>query len=163
MNITQVNNMVKAAKQRKRVGRGAASGWGKSAGRGHEGAGSRRGYKRKKGYVGGQTPIRQRLPKRGFNNFEFRVEYTPLNLAWFEKNFDAGAVIGEAEVAAKGIKLSRTTLIKVLGNGELTKSLTISAHGFSKSALEKIEKAGGKAQVLVAPVTNAAGPSEQKA
>ncbi len=163
MNITEVNSKVKAGKKRKRVGRGAASGWGKSAGRGHEGAGSRRGYSLNKGFVGGQTPIRQRIPKRGFNNFEFRVEYIPVNLSWIEKNFDAGATIGLQEIAGKGIKLTRGSLIKVLGNGEITKAVNISAHAISKSAQEKIEKAGGTVTILVVPVTNAAENSDQKA
>lgn len=163
MNITDVNGKVKAAKRSKRIGRGAGSGWGKTAGRGQKGAYSRRGYSLNKGLVGGQTPIRQRLPKRGFNNFEFRVEYVPLNLAWFEKNFEDGAVIGLAEIASKGIKVTRSDLIKVLGNGELSKKFTIAVHGFSKSAQEKIEKAGGKVEVIPAPVTNAVVQSEQKA
>lgn len=163
MNINDVNSKVKPAKRRKRVGRGAASGWGKSAGRGHEGAHSRRGYSVNKGFVGGQTPIRQRIPKRGFNNAEFRVEYVPVNLAWLEKNFEAGEAVGLEQIASKGIKLTRGTLIKVLGNGELTKKLNVSAHAFSKSAQEKIEKVGGKVEVLAAPVTNAVENSDQKA
>lgn len=152
MNITDVNNRVKGSKDRKRRGRGAASGLGKTAGRGQKGDGSRAGSRTFKGFTGGQTPLRQRLPKRGFNNANFRSEYIPLNLAWFEKTFEAGSKVGLEQIAAAGIKVTRATLIKVLGTGEISKGLTISAHAFSKSAQEKIEKAGGKIEIIeIAP------------
>ena len=145
MNITDVNNRVKAHKRAKRVGRGAGSGSGKTAGRGHKGYYSRSGAGGLKGFIGGQTPLRQRLPKRGFNNANFRTEYMPVNLEWLEENFAAGEEVNASSLAAKGIKIGRGSKIKILGTGDLTKALNITADGFSKSALEKIEKAGGKA------------------
>lgn len=145
MNITDVNNRVKAHKRAKRIGRGAGSGSGKTAGRGNKGYYSRSGAGGLKGFVGGQTPLRQRLPKRGFNNANFRTEYIPVNLKWLEENFNAGEEVNAQTIAAKGIKVGREGLIKILGTGELSKALTITADAFSKTAIDKIEKAGGKA------------------
>ena len=145
MNITDVNNRVKAHKRAKRIGRGAGSGSGKTAGRGNKGYYSRSGAGGLKGFIGGQTPLRQRLPKRGFNNANFRTEYMPVNLEWLNEKFAAGDEVNAQTIAAKGLKTGRDCKIKILGTGELTKALTITADAFSKSALEKIEKAGGKA------------------
>ncbi len=148
MNITDVNNSVKAHKDRKRRGRGAASGLGKTSGHGQKGMGARSGANYLKGFVGGQEPLRQRLPKRGFNNAEFRTEYLPINLAFLSEKFENGATVGLEELAGAGITLRRNDKVKILGNGELEKKLTVKAHAFSKSAQEKIEKAGGTVEVL---------------
>lgn len=148
MNILDVHQSVKAHKRRKRCGRGAASGLGKTSGRGQKGMGARSGANFLRGFVGGQTPLRQRFAKRGFNNAIFRVEYVPINLDLLESSFEGGAVVGPEELRAKGVTLRRGELIKILGRGELTKKLTVRAHAFSHSAREKIEKAGGKVEIL---------------
>ncbi len=148
MNITDVNKRVEAHKARKRRGRGAASGLGKTAGHGQKGLGQRAGANYLKGFVGGQTPLRQRFVKRGFNNANFRTEYAPVNLWWLEKAFDEGAEVTPEVLAAHGVSLGRGEKVKVLGTGELAKKLTVKAHAFSKSAREKIEKAGGTAEVI---------------
>ncbi len=133
---------------RKRVGRGMGSGMGKTSTRGHKGQRSRSGSHMMRGFEGGQMPLHRRLPKRGFTNI-FRTEYTIVNL-------DRIAALGVAEVGLDdylklGLASSKRALIKVLGSGELEKAITIHAHKFSKSATEKIEKAGGKAVVVGAP------------
>ena len=150
MNITDVNNRVKAHKRAKRIGRGAGSGSGKTAGRGHKGYYSRSGAGGLKGFIGGQTPLRQRLPKRGFNNANFRKVFIPVNLAWIENNFEANSEVTPESIAATGIKIARGGLVKILATGELTKAFTVKADAFSKAAIEKIEKAGGKAIVAEA-------------
>ena len=149
-NLSNLRAPKKANTGRKRVGRGMGSGMGKTSTRGHKGQGSRSGSSLMRGFEGGQMPLHRRLPKRGFTNI-FRVEYTVINLTRI------AAVAAEKEVAEIGIddykKLglasSKKALIKILGTGELTAAIHITAHKFSKSAQEKIEKAGGKA-VLVA-------------
>ena len=146
MNLSNLRAPKKANKNRKRVGRGMGSGHGKTSTRGHKGQGSRSGSSLMRGFEGGQMPLHRRLPKRGFTNI-FRTEYTVLNL-------DRLVELGESELtieffAAKGLIKKHEGLLKVLGNGELTKAITVHAHKFSKSAQEKIEKAGGKA-ILVA-------------
>lgn len=148
MNITDVNKRVKASKSKRRLGRGAGSGSGKTSGRGQTGAGSRAGEAALRGFIGGQSPLRQRLPKRGFNNAVFKTQYMPVNVAWLDKNFADGAVAGVEEMVAAGINLRRGVLIKVLGTGDFSKKLTVKAHAFSKSAIEKIEKAGGKTEII---------------
>ncbi len=134
-----------AVKSVKRKGRGNASGNGKTAGYGHKGQKARSGSK-KAGFEGGQLSLQRRLPKIGFNNI-FRKEYNIVNLAQLDR-FEADAVVDrEALVAANLIKNTRKA-VKVLGNGELTKKLTIKLDAFTASAKEKIEKAGGKAEVV---------------
>ena len=130
---------------RKRVGRGMGSGMGKTSTRGHKGQGSRSGSSLMRGFEGGQMPLHRRLPKRGFTNI-FRTEYTVVNL-------DRIAETGAAELSLDdfrrlGLVASKRALVKVLGSGELRKAITIHAHKFSKSAEEKIQKAGGKAVVI---------------
>lgn len=151
MNINDVNKAVHAHKRRKRRGRGAASGIGKTAGRGQKGLGQRAGANYLKGFVGGQQQLRQRIPKRGFNNANFRVEYVPVNLWFLEKAFNDGDTVGVIELAQHGVTIRRNDVVKVLGTGELTKKLTVQAHAFSKAAVEKIEKAGGAVVTLGAP------------
>jgi large subunit ribosomal protein L15 len=146
MNLSNLRAPKKANTNKKRVGRGMGSGMGKTSTRGHKGQGSRSGSSLMRGFEGGQMPLHRRLPKRGFTNI-FRTEYTVLNL-------DRLAELEENELtieffAAKGLLKKNEGLLKVLGNGELTKAITVHAHKFSKSAQEKIEKAGGKA-ILVA-------------
>jgi len=135
---------------RKRVGRGAGSGLGKTSGRGHKGAGSRSGNKRKPGYEGGQNPIHMRTRKlRGPHRkmsmpFEkFRTHTQPVNLADLEERFDAGAEVTPETLKERRLIRKVSVDVKVLGVGELTKALSVSAHGFSKTAKEKIEAAGG--------------------
>ncbi|WP_446741850.1 50S ribosomal protein L15 [Silvibacterium acidisoli] len=145
MNLSNLRAPKNANRNKKRVGRGMGSGHGKTSARGHKGQGSRSGSSMMRGFEGGQMPLHRRLPKRGFTNI-FRTEYTVLNL-------DRLAEFGETELtpefyAAKGLLKRRNELLKILGNGELTVALTVHAHKFSKTAQEKIEKAGGKAVLI---------------
>jgi large subunit ribosomal protein L15 len=144
-NLSSLRAPRKANEGRKRVGRGMGSGMGKTSTRGHKGQGSRTGFSLMRGFEGGQMPLHRRLPKRGFTNI-FRTEYTVVNL-------DRIAALEVAEIGLEdyeklGLASSKKALIKILGSGELTAAITIHAHKFSKSAVEKIEKAGGKAVVL---------------
>ena len=138
----------KANTGRKRVGRGMGSGMGKTSTRGHKGQGSRSGSSLMRGFEGGQMPLHRRLPKRGFTNI-FRVEYTVINLTRIASVAAEKGVseIGLDDYKKLGLASNKKALIKILGQGELTSAVTISAHKFSKSAQEKIEKAGGKALV----------------
>ncbi len=134
-----------ATHYRKRVGRGPGSGHGKTAGRGNKGQQSRTGYRHQRGFEGGQMPLHRRLPKRGFTNI-FRVEYDIVNLRDLAA-FDAGETVNpEILVAARLTRKNRP--VKILGDGELQKALTVSAHKFSASAKASIEKAGGRCEVL---------------
>jgi large subunit ribosomal protein L15 len=140
---------------RKRVGRGEGSGTGKTSGRGQKGYGSRSGSKRRTRFEGGQNPIHMRMRKlRGPNKkmsmpFEmFRTHTQPVNLADLELRFDDGATVDVESLQANGLATRRGIPVKVLGQGELTKKLTVHAHGFSKSARERIEAAGGTCQVI---------------
>src|SRR5262245_13776348 len=140
--------------RRKRVGRGEGSGNGKTSGRGHKGAGARSGNKSKRGYEGGQNPIHMRMRKlRGPHMkksmpFErFRTATQPVNVADLEARFEAGAEVTPATLRAAGLAKRRDP-VKVLGRGEITKKLTVRAHAFSGTAKEKIEKAGGTAELI---------------
>ena len=144
-----------ATRGKTRIGRGVGSGLGKTAGRGQKGQFARRSTF-KPWFEGGQTPIARRLPKRGFTKRD-RAVIAEVNVGQLEV-FDAGAKVDETALRARGIIKGHADRIKVLGNGELTKSVTVTAHSFSKSAQEKIKKAGGKA-VLVA-VAKAAASAE---
>jgi large subunit ribosomal protein L15 len=146
MNLSNLRAPKKANRNRKRVGRGMGSGHGKTSTRGHKGQGSRSGSRLMRGFEGGQMPLHRRLPKRGFTNI-FRTEYTVLNLSRLVELNESELTIDA--FIAKGLLAKRGGLLKILGNGELTSAITVHAHKFSKSAQEKIEKAGGKA-VLVA-------------
>ena len=128
--------------KKKRIGRGPGSGTGKTAGKGHKGQKSRSGYSQKIGFEGGQMPLQRRLPKRGFTNI-FKKEWLEISLAKLEESFNAGDEVTLAILHERGlIKKAKHDLV-ILGNGEITKALKISAHRFTKSAREKIEKAGG--------------------
>ena len=131
-------------RDRKRLGRGPGSGTGKTAGRGGKGQSARTGYKRKRGFEGGQMPLHRRLPKRGFKNFT-RVEYQVVNLR--DLTNVEGDVTPES-LRAAGLITSLKRPVKVLGDGELAGKVSVSAHAFSKSAREKIEAAGGSVTVL---------------
>ena len=144
-NLSNLRAPKKANSSKKRVGRGMGSGMGKTSARGHKGQRSRSGSRMMRGFEGGQMPLHRRLPKRGFTNI-FRTEYTVLNL-------DRIAELGETELtlealSPRGLLKKRNELVKVLGNGEIKVAVTVHAHKFSKSAQEKIEKAGGKAVLI---------------
>jgi large subunit ribosomal protein L15 len=133
--------------KKKRVGRGPGSGLGKTAGRGNKGQKSRSGYSSKIGFEGGQMPLQRRLPKRGFTNI-FRKQWTEVTLAALEQNFEPGEEITPEVMHNRGVIAKGKRDVVVLGNGELTKALRISAHRFTKGALAKIERAGGAASVI---------------
>jgi large subunit ribosomal protein L15 len=142
-------------KERKRVGRGEGSGTGKTAGRGHKGAGARSGNKRRVRFEGGQTPIHMRMRKlRGPHMkksmpFEkFRTRTQPINLSDLEERFDAGAEVTPDALRNARLATRRGVPVKILARGELSKALTVHAHGFSKTAREKIEAAGGTCQLI---------------
>ncbi len=136
------------AKARKRVGRGPGSGMGKTSTRGQKGQKSRSGVSIPAWFQGGQTPLYRRVPKRGFKNTKFRVEYATINLSDLNKFFEDGDVVTPELLKEKGIIKKQLCGVKVLGNGELEKKLTIKANRFSSSAVTKIESAGGKAEVI---------------
>ena len=136
-----------AFKASKRVGRGTGSGLGKTSGKGHKGQNARSGGGVRPGFEGGQLPLFRRLPKRGFSNAMFKVEYATINVSDLEK-FEDGAVVTPELLKEMGILKKQLAGVKVLGNGELTKKLTVKAHKFSGSAIEKIEAIGGKAEVI---------------
>jgi large subunit ribosomal protein L15 len=144
-NLSNLRAPKKANTGRKRVGRGMGSGMGKTSTRGHKGQRSRSGSHMMRGFEGGQMPLHRRMPKRGFTNI-FRTEYTVVNLDRIAEL--KVAEIGLDDYRKLGLASSKNALIKVLGSGELKKAITIHAHKFSKSAAEKIEKAGGKAVVV---------------
>jgi large subunit ribosomal protein L15 len=147
-NLSNLRAPKKANTGRKRVGRGMGSGMGKTSTRGHKGQGSRSGSSLMRGFEGGQMPLHRRLPKRGFTNI-FRVEYTVVNLSRIAELIAELGIseIGIDDYKKLGLAGNKKALIKILGDGELTVPLTITAHKFSKSAADKIEKAGGKALV----------------
>ena len=131
----------------KRIGRGAGSGQGKTAGKGHKGAKARSGYSRSPGFEGGQMPLQRRVPKRGFNNI-FRTEYAVVNLASLEERFKAGATVDPESLKACGLIKKELDGIKVLANGELTKAPNVKVNAVSEAAKSKIEAAGGTVEVL---------------
>ena len=147
MKLNSIHPADGATKVRKRVGRGPGSGTGKTAGRGENGQKSRSGYSRKAGFEGGQLPLYRRLPKRGFTNARFKVEYAVINLDDLNK-FEDGAVVTPELLKEMGLLKNQLDGVKVLGNGTLEKKLTVKAHKFSASALAAIEKSGGKAEVI---------------
>ena len=136
-----------AFKTSKRLGRGVGSGTGKTSGKGHKGQNARSGGGVRPGFEGGQLPLFRRLPKRGFSNAMFKKEYATINVSDLEK-FEEGAVVTPEILKEMGILKNQLAGVKVLGNGELTKKLTVKAHKFSNSAIEKIEAKGGKAEVI---------------
>ncbi len=142
--MIKLNNLapsVGSRSQKKRVGRGPGSGLGKTAGRGHKGARSRSGYKNKAGFEGGQMPLHRRLPKRGFTNI-FKKEYTIVSLDALE-TFENGATVDRNALVAAGVISEKDTMVKVLANGEISKSITLDVDKVSSGARAKIEAAGG--------------------
>ena len=146
----QIHDLTPAAgskHSRKRVGRGPGSGYGKTAGRGMNGQKSRSGGGKRAGFEGGQTPLARRLPKLpGFKNFA-RVEYVPVNVGRLDEKFENGDIVDGDSLVEKGIIKHSSDLVKVLGDGELTKSLTVKVDKASASAVAKIEAAGGKVEL----------------
>lgn len=136
-----------SVKDVKRIGRGHGSGNGKTAGKGHKGQKARSGGSIRPGFEGGQMPLQRRMPKRGFNNI-FAAEYATVKVSDLEARFESGAVVDAEALVKSGVIKSAKDGIKVLGNGELTKSITVKAAKYTASAKEKIEKAGGKAEVM---------------
>ena len=135
-----------STKDRKRVGRGPGSGNGKTAGRGHKGAGSRSGHRRRRNFEGGQMPLVRRIPKRGFTNI-FRTEYSIINVGQLER-FPAGSEITPELLLAEGVISKLCDGLKVLGNGTLSTMLVVKAHKFSRKALEVIQSVGGRCEVI---------------
>ena len=142
MDLSSLTNVAGARKRAKRVGRGCGSGMGKTSTRGNKGQNARKGHKQKLGFEGGQMPLVRRLPKRGFNNSEFRVEALAVNVSTLEKLFNAGDEITVETLAAKGLSDHKRPRVKILGSGELTKKFTVKVP-CSASAKAKIEAAGG--------------------
>ena len=144
MNLSNIHRPKKATEKRKRVGRGMGSGMGKTSTRGHKGQRSRSGSRMIRGFEGGQMPLHRRMPKRGFTNI-FRKEF---NIVSLERLAELGETTINPDVLRKAGVIKTKHPVKVLGDGELKVALTVSAHKFSKSAQEKITKAGGKVEVL---------------
>ena len=147
-----------AVKNKKRLGRGPGSGQGKTAGRGNKGQKSRSGYSRRPGFEGGQMPLQRRLPKRGFTNI-FKKEWVEVNVATLEKRFDADTEITPDVLVASGVcskrQMSEGAGVVVMGKGDITKAFRITAHRVTKSAREKVEKAGGSVTLVGAAAAEA--------
>ena len=136
-----------STKDNKRLGRGIGSGLGKTSGKGHKGAKARSGGGKAPGFEGGQMPLTRRVPKSGFTNI-FRKEYAIVKVESLEERFEAGATVSIEMLREAGLVKKTMDGVKILGNGEITKALTVQAHKFTAQAKEKIEKAGGKAEVI---------------
>jgi len=147
MNLGSLKAPHGATHRQKRLGRGESSGRGKQAGRGGKGQKHRKSGNVRIGFEGGQMPMQRRLPKRGFKNL-FRVEWPVVNLAELAKHFTAGATVDLSALKEKGLLRRRADGVKVLGMGDLGHALTVKANKFSESAKEKIEKAGGTAEIV---------------
>ena len=147
MKLNTIKPAMGATQTRKRVGRGPGSGLGKTSGRGENGQKSRSGYSHKPGFEGGQLPLYRRLPKRGFTNAKFKVEYAVINLSDLNK-FENGAVVTPELLKEMGLLKNQLNGVKVLGNGTLDKKITVRAHKFSEKAQAEIEKLGGKVEVI---------------
>lgn len=143
----KLNELESLKKDRKRVGRGPGSGNGKTSGKGHKGQNARSGGGVRPGFEGGQLPLYRRLSKRGFNNYNFRTVYATVNVGDLER-FEEGTVITKELLIETGLVKKELDGIKILGNGELTKKLTVKANKFSSSAKAKIENVGGTIEVI---------------
>lgn len=144
MDLNTLKPALGSTKQGKRIGRGPGSGHGKTAGKGHKGQKARSGGSIKAGFEGGQMPLQRRLPKRGFTPLD-RVEYSLVNIDQLDV-YESGAVVDAAALVSKGLIKSSCALVKILGNGEITKPLTVTATKFSQSAKDKIVAAGGSVE-----------------
>lgn len=147
MKLHELQPAAGSVKDVKRIGRGHGSGQGKTAGKGHKGQKARSGGSIRPGFEGGQMPLQRRMPKRGFNNI-FALEFATVNVSELEKRFESGAVVDASALIESGALKNAKDGVKILGNGELTKSLTVKAVKFTAAAKEKIEKAGGTAEVI---------------
>lgn len=145
MELSEILKQAGRHKRRKRVGRGAGSGSGKTCGRGHKGAGSRAGAKRESLSEGGQMPLFRRVPKRGFSNFNFQTVYHVVNVGQLNDRFEDGAHVTREALLDAGLIRNLRNKVKVLGDGELSRKLKVEVGAFSKSAEEKIKAAGGEA------------------
>ena len=146
MKLHELSPAFGATKESKRIGRGHGSGNGKTAGKGHKGQKARAGHGMRPGFEGGQMPLQRRVPKRGFNNI-FAEEWLAINVSALEV-FEDGTVVDATALQDKGIIKKADKPVKVLGNGKITKKLTVNLNAFSASAAEKINAAGGKAEVI---------------
>ena len=152
MDLNNVSHGVHKRKKKRRVGRGIGSGQGKTAGLGHKGQYASAGARLPSGlFEGGQMPLYRRFPKRGFSNARFQKECAVINVGALEKNFDAGATVDRAALEAKGLVAGSCDGVRILGDGDLSRKLTVRADHFSKSAKEKIEKAGGTCDLIPPP------------
>ncbi len=146
MKLNQLTATPGSTKERKRIGRGYGSGTGKTAGKGHKGQKARAGHGQRPGFEGGQMPLQRRIPKRGFNNI-FAKEIVSLNVGTLNR-FEDGALVNAETLVEAGILKNTGDGVKILGNGEMKKKLTVQATAFSEAAKAKIEAAGGKAEVI---------------
>lgn len=144
MNLSTLAPRPGAKHRVKRLGCGESSGHGKTSGKGHKGQKSRAGTNVRHGFEGGQMPIYRRLPKKGFNNIDFAIRYAVINVSTLNERFEDGAEVNEAALRALKLVKGAHDGVKILGNGELTKKLTVNVNKVSASAREKIEKAGGE-------------------
>lgn len=149
MILDDVHRGIQKNRKRKRVGRGIGSGHGKTCGRGHKGYGSRSGSSRRAGFVGGTMPLFRMIAKRGFNNAAFADKVLAINVSVLDDKFADGDVVSPETLAQRGLAKGRFDCIKILGNGELKKKLTVQAHRFSRSAEEKIAAAGGSVERIL--------------
>ncbi len=156
MILNDVHSGIKKFKKRRRIGRGIGSGRGKTAARGHKGQRSRAGWSRQVTFQGGTMPMIRRIPKRGFTN-KWALKVAVLNVEQLDKVFSEGDEVSPETIAKTPLMGHRYDVLKILGNGEITKKLKVSAHRFSKSAIEKIEKAGGEVNHIAGPT-----PVEEK-
>src|SRR5262249_33089976 len=147
MNLSEIKPAPGSLRRRKRIGRGIGSGSGKTSGRGHKGRGARSGGNTPPGYEGGQMPLQRRLPKHGFRN-PFRREFSIVNLQQLEAHFDAGAVVDGEALRVKGLIRNLKRPVKILGDGLLSKALVVKAHKFSAAAMQRLQAAGGTAEVV---------------
>lgn len=150
MNLSDVSKGIKKHKKRRRVGRGPGSGWGKTSGRGHKGQGQLAGWTSHPAFEGGQMPLSRRVPKRGFNN-QWAPIVLAVNVGQINELFNDGDAVTVETLKQHNLAKSRFDVLKILGDGELTKKVKISAHRFSASALEKIQQAGAEAIVIPGP------------
>ena len=143
----EITSVAGKNKARKRLGRGTGTGQGKTCGRGHKGGGSRAGSTSVSLFEGGQMPLFRRIPKRGFSNYKFAVRYEVVNVSQLER-FDEGACIDVEKLSDAGLVDGLKSKVKILGDGELTKKLQVTAHKFSKAAEQKIMASGGTAKII---------------
>lgn len=150
MNLHDVRRIRVQRKKRRRVGRGQGSGWGTTSGRGHKGAGARSGNVIRLHFEGGQMPIHRRLPKKGFSNAPFKMTYHVINVGDLEKVCEAGATVDLEALKQVGYAPKKARHLKILGWGEITKTLNVKAHAVSAGARKKIEAASGTIEILPA-------------